>query len=146
MTEIAKSAKDDSTPPGPARLLPPGYFKDWGLTFLTAAAAGFLAYAIWNKINEMMEGYHTHIATGALGEPSYLACLAIAGFIAGAMRPKAISANFLGSYCGQVLYLALTEAVTLWFLMALCMYFFYSAFFLAAAAVAAKIRLFFFKR
>jgi uncharacterized membrane protein YobD (UPF0266 family) len=62
------------------------------------------------------------------------------------MRPKTISANFLGSYCGQVLNLALTEAVTLWFLMALGMYFFYSAFFLAAAAVAAKICLFFFKR
>ena len=168
MSEIAKPAKDDFTPPGPASPTPSA--KDWGLTFLTAFAVSFLAYVLCdlispgpfdslaspvkriNNINALfkfighMVAFHIDGAVSTADDGFYLVYITVAGFITGALRPKAVSVTFLGSYCGQVLYAVITEKLTLWSMMLPFTYFITSAFFLAAAALAAKIRLFFFNQ
>ena len=105
------------------------------VTFLGAAVAGALVWALSPSLTGQREPWD---ADGVF----YIASLAVAGSIAGGLLPKPLWAHYLGAVVGQLMYEVLFLKLGPLFMVGMGFLLGYSVIFAAAAAVAARVRVF----
>ena len=104
---------------------------------LALVIAGVLSAAVW-ALSPALTG---HAEPWDSNGPFYVAALAIAGALAGGLVPKPLWALYLGAVAGQVAYQLLFLRLGPLFPLGLLFLLGYAIVFLAAAALAAFIRL-----